>query len=237
MGEQSEKPVFFFDIDNCLYPKSMNIARMMTELIDKFFETHLSLSQADANALHFKYYRDYGLAIEGLVRHHKVNALEYNRAVDDALPLESVIAPNPSLRALIQDIDRRKIRLWLFTNAYVTHGTRVVKLLGVDDLFEGMTYCDYASETFSCKPHAEMFDKAMREAGVRENANCYFVDDSYINVKGAHARGWNAVHLLDKADPDPPKPASEHQIRSLEELRNVFPQWFKSTNGTGATTE
>ncbi|KAF2245545.1 pyrimidine 5-nucleotidase [Trematosphaeria pertusa] len=229
MAEENEKPVFFFDIDNCLYPKSTKVAHMMSELIDKYFETHLSLSQKDANALHFKYYREYGLAIEGLVRHHKVDALDYNRKVDDALPLEDIIKPNPELRKLLEDIDRSKVRLWLFTNAYITHGKRVIKLLEVDDLFEGITYCDYGSDQFYCKPHVEMFDKAMQEAGVKSNKSCFFVDDSYINSKAAHARGWNTVHLLDESDPDPAHPAAKYQIRSLIELRHVFPQFFKST--------
>lgn len=150
---------------------------------DKYFETHLALSQKDANALHHKYYREYGLAIEGLVRHHKVDALEYNAKVDDALPLEDVIKPNPELRALLEDIDRSKIRLWLFTNAYVNHGKRVVKLLGIDDLFEGITYCDYGSDKFYCKPHADMFDKAMKEAGIRSNDKCYFVGEWLANME------------------------------------------------------
>ena len=145
--------------------------------IDKFFEDHLSLSQKDANELHYKYYREYGLAIEGLVRHHKVNALEYNSKVDDALRLQELIKPSPDLRKLIGEIDTTKVRLWLFTNAYITHGKRVVKLLEIDDLFEGMTYCDYGSDKFYCKPHVEMFDKAMSEAGVKSNQNCYFVGE------------------------------------------------------------
>lgn len=217
---------------------------------DKYFETHLSLSQKEANALHHKYYREYGLAIEGLVRHHKVDALEYNAKVDDALPLEDVIKPDPELRALLEDIDTTKVRRWLFTNAYINHGKRVVKLLGIDDLFEGITYCDYGSEKFYCKPHPEMFDKAMEEAGVKANKNCYFVgrysfvlflissynsdtlpDDSYINTEAAYKRGWHTAHLLDKNDADPPHPACEYQIRSLQQLRDVFPQLFKSTNG------
>jgi pyrimidine and pyridine-specific 5'-nucleotidase len=111
------------------------------------------------------------------VRHHKVDALEYNEKVDDALPLEGVIKPNPELRRLLEDIDTSKVRMWLFTNAYITHGKRVVKLLEIEDLFEGMTYCDYGMERFVCKPHEEMYDKAMREAGVKENGNCYFVGE------------------------------------------------------------
>ncbi|KAL5117783.1 suppressor of deletion of TFIIS [Pleosporales sp. CAS-2024a] len=227
MADEDEKPVFFFDIDNCLYPKSLDIHRMMAELIDKFFEHHLSLSRKDANELHYRYYREYGLAIEGLVRHHQVNALEYNSKVDDALPLEDLIKPDPELRQLIQDIDTSKVRLWLFTNAYITHGKRVVKLLQVDDLFEGITFCDYGSDKFFCKPHVEMFDKAMQEAGIKSNDRCYFVDDSYINCQAADGRGWKTAHLLDPSDPEPAQPASKYQIRSLHELRNIFPEVFK----------
>nr|POF12655.1 uncharacterized protein c24b11.05 [Quercus suber] len=171
----SSKSVFFFDIDNCLYPKSYAIHELMSVLIDRYFQSHLSISATEANELHARYYKDYGLAIEGLVRHHKVNPLEYNQQVDDALPLDDIIRPNPKLRQLLEDIDREKVRLWLFTNAYVTHGRRVVKLLGVEDLFEGMTFCDYGAERLLCKPAPEMFAKAMRDAGVQEPANCYFV--------------------------------------------------------------
>ena len=147
----------------------------MGDLIDEYFMTHLALSQQEANVLHQKYYKDYGLAIEGLVRHHKVDPLEYNSKVDDALPLEQVIKPNPQLRKLLEDIDISKVRLWLFTNAYVNHGKRVVKLLEIEDLFEGITYCDYATEEFICKPHKKMFAKAQKEAGVSDAHQCYFV--------------------------------------------------------------
>jgi pyrimidine and pyridine-specific 5'-nucleotidase len=54
------------------------------------------------------------------------------------------------------------------------------------------------------------------------------LDDSYINTKAAYALGWNTVHLLDETDPDPPHPACKYQIRNLVELRNIFPQYFKS---------
>ncbi|KAI4102261.1 MAG: hypothetical protein L6R37_004511 [Teloschistes peruensis] len=149
----NSRPVLFFDIDNC----------------------HLSLSAEDADMLHQKYYKDYGLAISGLVKHHKVNALEYNREVDDALPLDGLITPNPDLRKLLEDIDTSSVKPWLFTNAYVTHGQRVVKLLGIEDLFEGMTFCDYNKLPFICKPHSEMFRKAEVEAGAPSTKNCYFV--------------------------------------------------------------
>ncbi len=154
----------------------------MSELIDQYFIKHLSLDRAEAYRLHQEYYKTYGLAIEGLVRHHKIDPLEYNRQVDDALPLESIIFPDPQLRKLLQDIDKSKVKLWLFTNAYITHGRRVVRLLDVEDLFEGITYCDYSAERLLCKPHPDMFAKAMREAGVDDVKDCFFVGRDLFTV-------------------------------------------------------
>ena len=136
---------------------------------------HLSLNYADAVHLHQRYYMDYGLAIEGLVRHHKVDPLEYNDRVDNALPMEEILAPDPGLRQLLLDFNRQKVKLWLFTNAYVQHARRVVRLLGIEDLFEGVTYCDYGATKFVCKPHSDAYAKAEREAGTQSVEECYFV--------------------------------------------------------------
>lgn len=169
------RPIFFFDIDNCLYSRSKKVHDLMQDLIDNFFVTHLSLSPEDAYMLHHKYYTEYGLAIEGLAEHHKIDPLEFNRKVDDALPLDDVLSPDAKLRELIEAIDTSKVKLWLFTNAYINHAKRVIRLLGVDDLFEGVTYCDYGAKKLICKPKAEMFEKAEREAGAKSAADCYFV--------------------------------------------------------------
>ena len=227
-GAEDTRLVMFFDIDNCLYPKSYKIHEHMAQLIDDYFVSHLSLSREDATYLHQRYYKDYGLAIEGLVRHHKIDPLEYNQKVDDALPLDDIIKPNPKLRELLEEIDRSKVKLWLFTNAYITHGRRVVRLLEVEDLFEGITYCDYGAEKLLCKPTPAMFDKAMREAGVKDPNLCYFVDDSTLNAAGGKAYGWRTAHLVETGTTAPAEPVSNYQIDSLEELRIIFPELFKT---------
>ncbi|KAI9807667.1 MAG: hypothetical protein M1825_005608 [Sarcosagium campestre] len=223
------RPVFFFDVDNCLYSRSKRVHEMMQNLIDKYLMTHLSLTAEDAFRLHQTYYQQYGLALEGLVRHHRIDPIEYNAEVDDALPLEQVISPDPHLRALLLDLDRSRVRPWLFTNAYRSHGERVVRLLGVDDLFEGMTYCDYAAPSIVCKPHKAMFDRAQAEAGAPAPDRCYFVDDSYMNCRKAMELGWTAVHILEPDDPAPTSQAAQFQIRSLQELRHIFPHFFKKS--------
>ena len=199
----------------------------MGELIDQYFQTHLSLSPEDSYYLHHHYYQEYGLAIEGLVRFHKVDPLEFNEKVDDALPLDDIIKPDPKLRKLLERIDRSKVKVWLFTNAYITHGKRVVKLLGIEDQFDGITYCNYGGPKLLCKPAIEMFDRAMREAKAIDLQDCYYVDDSAINSRGGKMYGWKTAHLVEPglAEP-PPEPVADFQISSLYELPEIFPELF-----------
>lgn len=228
------RPVFFFDIDNCLYSRSKHVQDLMAELIDGYFVRHLELPYEDAVTLHKKYYTEYGLAIAGLVKHHKIDPMAYNREVDDALPLDDVLEKDEGLRRLLQDIDKTKVKLWLFTNAHITHAKRVARLLGVEDLFEGITYCDYRQQPLIAKPHAEMFDKAEREAGVEGRLrDCYFVDDSGLNCRHAQERGWTVVHKLEAEDPEPETRAAKFQVRDLDELRGLFPQFFKGGEVNG----
>jgi len=160
------------------HDKNKSISENFTDKSpDIFFVNHLSMDPDDAVMLHHKYYKEYGLAIEGLTRHHKVDPLEFNRKVDDALPLDEILKPDPKLRELLSDLDTTKFKPWLLTNAYITHARRVVKLLGVDDLFEGITFCDYAQPRLICKPNREMWEKAEREAGAKRVQDCLFVGE------------------------------------------------------------
>lgn len=46
-------------------------------------------------------------------------------------------------------------RSWVCLHALrptTQHATRVLHILGVDDQFAGLTYCDYAEPNFTCKP-------------------------------------------------------------------------------------
>ena len=159
----------------------------MAAMINDYFAKHLQLSAEDAKMLHQRYFKDYGLAITGLALHHKIAPLEFNREVDDALPLDDIIGSNPQLRRLLADIDKTKVKLWLFTNAYITHAQRVIRLLGIEDMFEGITYCDYGKIPICSKPHTEMYDKAEYEAGASSVDGCYFVGESPASFSKKHS--------------------------------------------------
>ncbi|KAF8948286.1 hypothetical protein BGZ46_005388, partial [Entomortierella lignicola] len=183
-----EPRVFFFDIDNCLYPKQSGIHDLMRE--------------------------KYTIIID---------VKDYDSMVDDALPLEDILSENKPLREMLLSLDIEK--KWLFTNAGKKHALRVIKCLGLEGCFDGLTYCDYKEPQFICKPEAEAFHRAMRDAGVVHASNCYFVDDSAANIDKALDIGWTAVHVAD----DPEVSTFGHfQISNILELPKVLPEFWET---------
>ncbi|SCU86526.1 LAMI_0D02476g1_1 [Lachancea mirantina] len=228
----SDLKVFFFDIDNCLYKRSTRIHDLMQESIHEYFKNELRMNDEEAWHLHHKYYREYGLAIRGLVMHHEINALEYNRMVDDALPLQDILKPNLELRSMLKRLksSQKVDKLWLFTNAYKSHGLRCVRLMGIADLFDGITYCDYAqTDTLICKPDPTAFEKAKRESGLGSYSNAWFVDDSGNNIETGLALGIpKCVHLVEEeVDVNLGKtPKGSIVISDIVDLEEAVPEVF-----------
>lgn len=224
--------VFFFDIDNCLYRRSTRIHNLMQVSIHEYFKNELNVDDEEAHGLRRTYYRNYGLAIRGLVVHHDIDALEYNKMVDDALPLQDILKPDLALRATLKQLkSANKVdKMWLFTNAYKNHGIRCIRLLGVADLFDGITYCDYAQkDNLICKPDPAAFERAKVQSGLGDYANAWFVDDSGSNIETGLALGMKkCIHLIEEeVDNDLGEtPDGSIIVRSIEELPQAVPELF-----------
>ncbi|KAI8819855.1 Haloacid dehalogenase-like hydrolase-domain-containing protein [Fimicolochytrium jonesii] len=223
-GETSGK-VFFFDIDNCLYPKSTGIYREMGRKIHAYFK-RLGFPDEEATELHHRYYRTYGLALRGLVKHHDVDPMAYDREVDQALPLEQFLKPDPELRTMLETM--QGVKKWAFTNAYEVHAGRVLKALGIEDQFAGLTFCDYATPNFPCKPEEVYYEQVMQAAGVTDPSKCYLVDDAAANIDMAKKLGWTAVHVADDVSAEPKH--GDFQISHIHELQEVLPEFWPDGN-------
>lgn len=230
--------VIFFDVDNTLYSKHDGVNELMKLYIRKYFEEELHLSPDDAERTQSAYYKKYGLALEGLVRVNHVNTMDYNARVDDALPLETCLHKNPALKDMLAKIDRRKWKLWLCTNAYVTHGLKVIRLLGIEEFFEGISFCNYKETPLVCKPNPEFFNRCMEELGVTPE-QCYFVDDSHDNASAARDLGWNAIHYNEGVSQVDINEIKNYHSRSTKDpavisnilqLQDVWPDVFSQSS-------
>lgn len=225
---ESPSKIFFFDLDNTLYPKSLGVHHQMAERIQLFFQTYLNIPAAESRRLGAQFYLDYGLAIRGIMKHFPIDPAVYNDFVDGGLGLEEVMKTDEKLIEMLQKM--KGVRFWIFTNAGLTHAQRVMNLLGIMHFFDGIIYCDYSEPDFPAKPDRLAYERAMRCAGVTRNDCCYFVDDAANNVRVARELGWNAVHLNEIGQDSPtlaisPEP-SFPQIGSIYELEDAFPELF-----------
>jgi len=66
------------------------------------------------------------------------------------------------------------------------------------------------------------------EAAVEDPKQCYFVDDSALNCRKAEELGWTTTHLVEEGEPLPTEKVCKYQIRHVQELRTLFPQFFKN---------
>lgn len=183
----------------------------------------LDMPAEQAAALHQQYMREFGSTIEGLVRNHDVDPMVFNKQVDDALPLEDLLEEDADLQQMLARFDKTKVKLWLLTNAHVTHARRVVRILGVEQYFEGITFCDYASGKLVLKPSQKMYAVAERDADVDDGRQCFFVDNSVQNCVAAQKRGWTVVHLCESLQGLTAGKHVAHCIHSLHELPDLFP--------------
>lgn len=177
----------------------------MVERIRAYFLA-LGMSEKEADELHMHYYKEYGLAIRGLVRHHTIDPMEYDEKCDASLPLESLLRPDEAVIGMLQRLDRTRTRVYALTNAYkfvrhcrlTQHARRVLRLLQLDSLIDGIVYCDYtnpdlydlASDTSLCKPYAEFYLAAEVAVQAPDSVRHYFVDDSRKNIDAALRLGW-----------------------------------------------
>ncbi|KAG5639280.1 hypothetical protein H0H81_004941 [Sphagnurus paluster] len=126
----------------------------------------------------------------------------------------------------------------------VIHAERVLRILQLDDLIDGLVYCDYELKDFSCKPEPDFYQQAMKRANLSDPSKCYFIDDNRGNIDGARAQGWaKCVHFCEKGleameggrtkqiDNERAPGAEDDDgvdvVTTLEELRVVWREIFK----------
>lgn len=191
----------------------------------EFMVNILNMPREQAATLHQRYLREFGSTIEGLVHYHQIDPMFFNRQVDDALPLEGLLEEDIKLQQTLARFDKTKVKLWLLTNAHVTHACRVVRILGVERYFEGITFCDYASGKLVLKPSQKMYTVAERDADVEDVRQCFFVDNSVPNCVAAQERGWTVVHFCESSLVAAKSEDVRYRVGSLQELPDLFPEF------------
>lgn len=213
----------FFDLDDTLYSNKNGLWLAIRERMSDYMAERLGLPLEIIPELRRRYFTTYGTTLRGLQKHHQVDADDYLAYVHD-LPLENYIQPAPDLRTLLKELSQRR---FIFTNADADHAMRVLKILRIQDCFDGII--DVRSLEFACKPEVEAYERALALAGNPPAQNCAMLDDSAINLAAAKRLGMTTI--LVRRDHDSSSEA-DYAVSSILELRQILPQLGDQANST-----
>jgi putative hydrolase of the HAD superfamily len=183
----------FFDLDDTLYPPASGLWGLIGGRISQYM-LKLGFPADEVVTTREKYFREYGTTLRGLQANHQVDMGEYLAFVHD-VPLAEYIQKDPALRAVIESIPARK---FIFTNADAAHARRVLEVVGLEGLFDGII--DVHSIAPYCKPMPEAFKLALKAAGDPEAETCVLIDDQARITRAARAQGFFTV-LVHHAGP------------------------------------
>ena len=188
---------FFFDLDDTLYPPAAGLWEQIGGRINLYLSERMGFPPENVQAIREKYFRQYGTTLRGLQANHQVDMDDYLAFVHD-VPLDQYIQPNQALRSALESIPARK---FIFTNADVNHARRVMSVVGVGDLFEGII--DVHAIAPYCKPMPEAFRLAMRVARESDPGRCVMIDDLPHTTRAARQFGmYSVLYGCDGSHPD-----------------------------------
>lgn len=177
----------FFDLDDTLYPPSAGLWKEIKSRIGLYMIERLNLPAPEVPTLREKYFLQYGTTLRGLQAHHNIDTEDFLAFVHD-LPLKDYLTPNPILRDTIASLPTVNL---IFTNADSNHADRVLRAVGLRDLFE--TIIDVNRINPYCKPMPESFKIAMQAAGESDPSKCVMIDDINRTTKAAKAQGLFSI--------------------------------------------
>ncbi|SMP73233.1 pyrimidine 5'-nucleotidase [Desulfonatronum lacustre] len=180
---------FIFDLDNTLYPASNSLFPLIDARINQYMHERAGIPEEQVDALRRLYWREYGLTMVGLAKHHGVDPEDYLEYVHD-VDVAAVLRPCPELALALAALPGVKVVL---TNGSLAHAQRVLKVLGLREVFTEIF--DVRLAAYRPKPYPEPYRETLRRLGV-PGSRCVMVEDMAVNLKTAKEFGMATV-LID----------------------------------------
>lgn len=204
-----------FDLDNTLYPPQRQLFALIDVRINRYMLEVVGIPGGDVDGLRRRYWADYGVTLQGLIRHWGVDAEDYLEYVHD-VDVAGNLGPDGELRAALSSVPLRRA---VFTNGSRSHADRVLSCLGVGDLFEEIY--DIRVASYLPKPFPEPYRKVLEHLGVDARA-CLMVEDSRENLRTAKEMGMGTILVGEGPAPD----YVDVQIADASAVPQALAQWM-----------
>lgn len=191
-----------FDLDYTLYPASTGMAEQVNRRIVQFLQKVYDVDEEQARARQLQLCAEHGTTLRGLMTTEGIapaDFLAFEEAIDYS-PLE----PDPRLIAAMSGLPGKR---FVFTNGSAAYGRRVLGLLGLDTVVDGVWGID--SGGYVPKPWQESYERCFRGLGI-EPLGGVFVEDKARNLEVPKRLGMTTV-LVDINAPETRSDSTDHE--------------------------
>ncbi len=190
---RGRRRVWLFDLDDTLHDAGRASMPQLVEAMTAYTAEHAGLSLADATALRRHYYLRYGATLLGLVRHHGVKPAHFLHHTHVLPGLEARIQAQ---RADLHALARLQGRKFILTNAPLAYARRVLGVLGIEHLFDGLLSIEDMQMFGHLRPKPDA--RMLRHVAARLKvpaSRCTLVEDTLVHQKAARRLGMRTVWM------------------------------------------
>ena len=162
-----------FDLDNTLYPKSSGLDKEVNRRMTEFTAAYLQIPAEEAQKLRETEAIPFGTTLKWLVGSHRLDAAGVERFLKEVHPedLNPFFPQNPQLRRMLEELS---FPMAILTNSHQEHTGRVLRQLGIIDLFP--LIFDIRYNNFLGKPNPETYKKVLSQLNMKAH-EVLFIDD------------------------------------------------------------
>lgn len=205
-----EIETWIFDLDNTLYPLSVNLFGQVEERMAAFIMVELGVDREAAHAIRRQFFTRHGTTLRGLMIDHGVapeRFLDYVHEID-----LSGVPADPALVRAINALPGRKL---VFTNATRRHAERVMARIGLTGAVEAIY--DIVACGYLPKPNQSAYAGLIGRYGVTPET-ALFIEDMARNLEPAAALGMTTAWVrnpLEWAQIGSDQPYVHHIVENL----------------------
>ena len=142
---------WIFDLDNTLYPASVNLFSQINVKMSDYIMTLLDVDKLTADKMRAVYWEKYGTSLAGLMQNHQIDPEDFLNVVHDID--FSVLSKDLNLSNSLNKLPGRKL---VYTNGTAPYAREVLKYRGLTDVFDEIYGIEDAA--YVPKPFPEAFE-------------------------------------------------------------------------------
>lgn len=212
MFEDQQIKTLLFDVDNTLYDAGCGVEQEMNLRINDLVSSRLGISREEATGIRDEFLPVYGTTLRWLQVCHGLEDTESYMEMVHPENMTDYLSDNPPLRQMLKDFP---YRLEILTNGPEFHARRVLKALGINDLFPHMYALEWMG--FKGKPYTSAYEKVLDHMG-ETAGSVLFLDDKEVNLEAFSRMGGHGILV------GPDKGSGKFPwIRDILDLKDLLP--------------